>query len=121
YDHRNSNLFVTLPLVTVLRGNAPEATTEELLQQYLQEGEARFQAVTSERRVTLPEHGAWEVALLFMGQIPQHRAKRAFLHLLAASNPHYTGWPVWLDSSGFTEQSARPRVFRGVWEAFIVS
>ena len=76
HDHRNSNLFVTLPLVTVLRGNAPEATTEELLQQYLQEGEARFQAVTSERRVTLPEHGAWEVALLFMGQIPVAAHKR---------------------------------------------
>ncbi len=68
-------------LATVLRGNEPEATTEELLQQYLQEGEERFQAVARERRATLPEHGAWEVALLFVGQIPQHAANRGFLQI----------------------------------------
>jgi len=104
---------------TILRGNAPEITTEERLQKYLQEGEERFQAVATERGATLPKHGAWEVALLFIGQIPQHAANREFLSLLAASNPQYTGWPVWLDSSGFTEQSARPCPFHGVWEAFI--
>jgi hypothetical protein len=108
-------------LATVLQGNEPEPTTEELLQKYLQESEERFQVVVKERNGTLPEHGVWEVALLLSGQVPQHTANREFLNLLGASNPNYTGWPVWLDSRSFADTNARPYVFQGVWEAFIVS
>jgi hypothetical protein len=108
-------------LATVLQGNEPEPTTEELLQRYLQESEERSQIVAKERNVTLPEHGTWEVALLLIGQVPQHTANREFLNLLDASNPNYTGWPVWLDSRSFTDRSERPYIFQGVWEAFIAS
>ena len=105
----------------VSRMGEPEAKTEELLQKYLQESEARFQVVAKERNVKLPEHGVWEVALLLIGKIPPHSANREFLNLLDASNPNYSGWPVWLDSRSFTDKSARPYVFQGIWEAFIVS
>ena len=40
---------------------------------------------------------------------------------MASSNPRYTGWPVWCDSRSFTDDSARPFVFDGYWEALIVS
>lgn len=111
---------VVRELVAVIsQGVEPEATTEERLRKYLQESEDRFQTVARERKVQLPEHGVWEVALLLIGQVPTHAANYAFLNLLDASNPDYTGWPVWLDSRGFTDKSARPYVFRGVWESFI--
>jgi hypothetical protein len=101
------------------QGIEPEATTEELLQKYLQESEDRFQTVARERKPQLPEHGTWEVALLLIGQVPSHAANHQFLNLLDASNPRYTGWPIWLDTRRSIYESARPRLFRGVWEAFI--
>ena len=105
----------------ITKGIEPEGTTENLLQRYLQESEERYNEVIQERGVKLPDHGIWEVALLLIGDVPAHSAKRQFLNLLDSSNPNYTGWPVWLDSRGFTDESARPYVVNGVWEAFIAS
>jgi hypothetical protein len=99
----------------------PKEPTEELLRRLLQESEGRYKTVVSERKIELPEHGAWEVALILNGTVPAHAANREFLNLLDSSNPDYTGWPVWLDSRGFTDQSSRPYVVNGVWEALIVS
>ena len=105
----------------ITKGIEPEATTEELLREYLQDGGDRFNKVRDERGETLPDCGTWEVALQIVGDVPSHTANRNFLNLLDSSNPDYTGWPVWLDSRGFSEESGRPYVFEGVWEAFIVS
>jgi hypothetical protein len=97
----------------------PEMTTKELLQKYLQESEDRLQMVARERKIQLPEHGTWEVALLVIGQVPRHAANYEFLNLLDASNPRYTGWPLWPASWRFTDQIARPYIFQEAWEAFI--
>lgn len=99
----------------------PAVVTKDLLMQYLQEGNARFNKVKEERGVSIPDHGMWEVALLIIGDVPKHSANRDFLNLLDSSNPDYTGWPVWLDSRAFSNASGRPYVFEGVWEAFIAS
>lgn len=99
----------------------PEPSTEELLRGLLQEGGERYRQVVKEKGVVLPEHGTSEVALLLIGEVPRHSANREFLNLLAASNPNYTGWPIWLDSRGFRDETARPYVVNGVWEAFIAS
>jgi hypothetical protein len=40
---------------------------------------------------------------------------------IGSSNPNYTGWPAWLDSSQFTEPAFRPKVVDRCWEALIVS
>jgi hypothetical protein len=106
-------------MAALSQGMEPEATTEELLRKYLQESENRFQAVAREREVQLPEHGAWQVALLLIGHVPPHTANYEFLNLLDASNPRYTGWPVWPASWRFTDQSARPYILQDAWEAFI--
>jgi len=98
-----------------------ETTTEERLESYLRESEDRLQSVISERSLTLPPHGSWEVALLLVGKVPLHFTNTEFLNLLAANNPQYTGWPVWLDSRGFKDKYAHPFVAKGVWEAFIFS
>jgi hypothetical protein len=106
-------------MATLSQGIEPDATTEKLLRKYLQERENRFQAVAREREVQLPEHGTWEVALLLIGHVPPHAADYEFLNLLDASNPRYTGWPVWPASWRFTDQSARPYILQDAWEAFI--
>jgi hypothetical protein len=103
----------------VSQGIEPEATMEERLQSYLQESENRFQAVARERKVQLSEHGASEVALFLIGQVPPHAANHEFLNLLDANNPRYIGWPVWLDTRRAIDESARPYIFQGAWEAFI--
>ena len=96
-----------------------EPTVEDRLRKYLEESEQRFKTVATERGLNLPEHGAWEVALIFIGEVPPHRATRDFLNLLDSSNPDYTGWPVWLDSSRAHDQKSRPYVIDGIWESII--
>ena len=92
-------------------GLQPEMTTKDLPRKYLQESEERYSAVVEEREVQLPPHGAWEVGLLLVGDTPPHSANQEFLNLLNSTNPRHTGWPVWLDSSNFHDESARPYVF----------
>jgi hypothetical protein len=99
----------------------PKETTEELLRRLLQESEDRYNAVVKESKAKLPEHGTWETAIILNGNVPEHAANRDFLNLLDSSNPDYTGWPVWLDSRGFTNPSSHPYVANGVWEALIIS
>ena len=108
-------------LGSIASGLQPKETPEDHLRRYLQESEERYSTVVAERGVQLPPHGAWEVGLLLIGDIPSHSANQEFLNLLNSSNPRYTGWPVWLDSRNFYDKSARPYVFGSVWEALIVN
>jgi len=107
-------------LGSLASGFQPEVTTEDRLKGYLQESAERYSTVVTEREVQLPPHGAWEVGLLFLGDdTPSHSANQNFLNLLNASNPRYTGWPIWLDSRNASDESARPYPFENTWEAFI--
>jgi len=108
-------------VVAISKSIEPEVTTDDFLRRYLQESEGRYHEIVSERGIELPDHGVWEVALMLVGSVPAHSANQDFLNLLDASNPNYTGWPIWLDSRGFGDPTARPYVFEGVWEAFIAS
>lgn len=103
------------------RVGQPKESTEESLRRLLQESEERYKIVIPERKLSLPDHGSWETALIVGGDVPKHGANLEFLNLLDSSNPDYTGWPVWLDSRGFTDQTSRPYVVNGVWEALIAS
>lgn len=107
-------------LETLTSDSHPKATTEDCLRKYLQECEDRYSEVVEERQVQLPHHGAWEVGLLIDGDVPSHSASQEFLNLLRSSNPRHTGWPVWLDSGNFYDESTRPYVFKGAWEALLV-
>ena len=46
---------------------------------------------------------------------------KAFLVKVFASNPQYTGRPMWLDSRGFLKKDDRPYVSDGAWQALVVS
>ena len=48
-------------------------------------------------------------------------AGEEFRNLIARSNPSYTGWPVWLNSRGFTEERNRPVYQTGAWETLVFS
>lgn len=98
----------------------PKETTEDKLKTYLQESSLRFEEEVKQRKLNLPDHGSWQVALIIDGEAPSYSANREFLNLLDSANPSYSGWPVWLDSRGFRQEDTRPYVFNGVWEALIV-
>jgi hypothetical protein len=81
----------------------------------LNEGEQRFKQSLADRELdpkekALVDAGSWSAALVIdplrTGKLPD----LPFRATLASSNPQYTGWPVWLDSSGFTDETARPKV-----------
>jgi hypothetical protein len=92
----------------------------------LREGEDRFKQALSARKLTRDEKsvtdaGSWEVALVIDPLRTEARPDQVFLSTIAASNPRLTGWPVWLDARGFTDDTARPRVSDNAWEALIIS
>jgi hypothetical protein len=86
----------------------------------LHDGYERFQREVARRNLRLPLHGSWQVAVVFAGDVPKQRLPdENFLNLVNASNPRYSGWPVWVDSRGFADDTSHPYVFERGWEAFI--
>lgn len=92
-----------------------------LLKQLLSDGEARYLARVLDRSLQLPKHGSMEVGMIIIGTVPTHAVDRQFLQLLDVNNPRLTGWPVWLDSTRFSDEASRPYVMDGGWEALIFS
>lgn len=88
---------------------------------FLADGEARYLSRVQERGLALPPHGTFEVALIIVGDCTSGSLDQEFLRLLDSNNPRLTGWPVWLDSSGFSGSASRPYVLDDGWEALIVS
>jgi hypothetical protein len=92
----------------------------------LTNGEASFQNAIAERDLTLEERAlvnglSWEIALAIDPAKADALPDRAFLATFAASNPKYTGWPIWLDARTVADERARPVVKSGAWEALIIS
>lgn len=103
-------------------GPPPEARALELLRY----GYDRFQDQQRRRNLTrMPQHGYWQAAALIDGDVPEHRPTREFLNRLSSANPNYTGWPLWIDSRGFVNETDDrnldqvPGVREGGWEAFL--
>lgn len=88
------------------------------MQSLLDTGRARFDSRVAERRLTLPRTGFWEVAMIIRGPVPE-QSRPTFMQLVGVTNPEYSGWPIWLDSSYFAEPADRPRVFERGWEALV--
>jgi hypothetical protein len=99
------------------QGISAGVSAEEIIDQ----GAERFSIVATERGVVLPTIGYWDIGLRISGPMPEQVPNRKFLELITASNPHLTGWPIWLNSSSFANASAHPYLFDGRWEAFIYS
>jgi hypothetical protein len=100
----------------------------ELAQGLLDEGYHRLLINIADRKEQgkfnddfLALYGAWSGGVVICGEVPSRVADQSFLHLIAASNPRYTGWPTWVDSRHFTETSDRPRNQEEGWETLIVT
>jgi hypothetical protein len=81
----------------------------------LNDGEKRLQAAIAARElkpeeVAATKGGTWSVALVVDPPNTAAITDTNFLNTVAAANPQYTGWPVWLDSRGFIDQTSRPKV-----------
>lgn len=111
------------PLLSIIAEISQPQTKsyEELAVELLEFGKNRFEAVVGQKYPgQLPSHGSWEVLCIINSDDHKHSANQTFLNLLSASNPNYTGWPIWLDSRQFSDQRARPYVYENVWEACMV-
>jgi hypothetical protein len=97
----------------------PSLSLEDQARAFLVESAGRFDTVRAELSYQLPPHGWREVAAVTMGPLNQMPANKAFLNLLASSNPKYTGWPVWLDSRGF--HGLQPYIYEGAWETALLA
>lgn len=75
---------------------------------------------TPEQRTRIASALTMQVGLAFDPARPEALPTQEFLNKVSSSNPNYTGWPVWLDSRGFTEERDRPYVTEGMWEALIL-
>lgn len=100
---------------------APAESTHDKLQMIQSQGAQRYAVALKNSGAKLKEHGTWEVCVAIQGDIPEHKADKQFFNLLDSSNPDFTGWPVWLNSSNFSDKSSHPYVFDDAWEALVIS
>ena len=97
---------------------------KEEIKEFFLNNEERYNSVLKERKITLPESGLWEVGAIIKGvALTKYKTNQDFLELLDRSNPRYTGWPVWVNSSNFSDSKSRPSFIDidNAWEALIVS
>jgi hypothetical protein len=105
--------------IQTLGNQYEEISPENILKQFVEESEKRYKELVADKKLALPETGYWEVALIIQGDVPKHTANIDFLNLIDASNPRYSGWPIWLDSRRFSDKASKPFVANGIWEAII--
>lgn len=69
----------------------------------------------------LAKLGTWTVAMVVDPPRTNVVPDQTFLNIIDASNPNYTGWPIWMDTRGFTDQMAKPKVIEGAWQTLTIS
>jgi hypothetical protein len=107
-------------LLHLLADTMPPSHRENV-EAFLRESADRFEEVTKDQN-TIPPHGYWEVAMVINGEVPVHRLNLDFMRMLDAHNPRYTGWPVWMSTEQFKNESERPHVYDDrLYEALIVN
>jgi Schlafen, AlbA_2 len=92
----------------------------------LQLGSKNFDSALGERRLSQIERMlldglTWEIALAVDPLKTAALPDKEFLATFAASNPSYTGWPIWLDARALSDERSRPVVRTGAWEALIIA
>jgi hypothetical protein len=121
-----ASLNSILDQIGLISAAPPPPTLRERAEGLLQDGEQRFRRALQDRTVTPVEQAmidsaSWQVALIIDPSRTDALPDRSFATSISASNPNYTGWPVWLDSSSFTETDNRPRVKDKAIETTIIS
>ena len=70
---------------------------------------------------TVQEYLTMRVGLVLDPAKPDELPTKEFLNKVSASNPQYTGWPIWLDSRAAAYEGHRPYVLGEAWQALIVA
>jgi hypothetical protein len=101
------------------------ATHQKEAFEFLDLGRERYEKRVAELQAAnrlrqLPPHGAWEVAFTITGCQLTFSATNEFLNRLFVNQPHYTGWPCWVDSRRLGNELAHPYPYEKGWEALIV-
>ncbi len=121
--HLGSGDFSPLTQFLSNLGPAPEADLASRASRLLERGEAAFQMALSRRPSVDTNSGILDFLTMRVAMVlyPPSDAQptQEFMNKIAAGNPQFTGWPVWLDSRGFTNPDERAHVRDGAWEAFI--
>jgi hypothetical protein len=107
-------------------GRPPPSQLMDRTVALLDDGRRRFEESIEARNLDADARGvigrgSWQVALMIDPALNNRLPDQAFFQTIAASNPQYTGWPVWLDSRGFVDRDSHPIVRDRAWQAFIVS
>ena len=66
------------------------------------------------------EYLTMRVGLVLDPPKPDELPTEEFLNRVFASNPQYTGWPIWLDSRAAANEAHRPYVLGEAWQALII-
>jgi hypothetical protein len=104
----------------------PAPSLKERVEALVNDGLERFNKAIAERNLNEDEcavidSGSWQAGLVIDPAHEDRLPDQIFFRTIASSNPQFTGWPVWLDTSGFRDRSAAPTVKDKAWEALIVS
>jgi len=107
-------------------GLKPHATLQGRAISLLDEGLKEFERAAAERKLTgtaldMVNSAKFEVALIVDPEKSGELPTLTFRQTLGSSNPNLMGWPIWLDSAGFVDETARPVVRQNQWEALIIS
>ena len=92
----------------------------------LDDGEHKFVEAIAARPLSANEKqlalhaGFWSVGLVIDPPHPNAMPDQNFGQIIGASNPQYTGWPVWLDARSLSEAN-RPKVKGNSLEYLILS
>jgi hypothetical protein len=92
----------------------------------LEIGEERYKEELKSRKLSPDEqallrYGTWSAALVIDPPHADALPDQNFSAIIGASNPNYTGWPVWLDARFNSDKSNQPKRIRNAVEYLIVS
>lgn len=119
-----SELFAAFQNVSLGATQKSEPVLRDQTMALLADGQKRFAAISKTLgpdKQSVLKMGSWSVALKIVPEKIDALPDQVFQRTLDSSNPQYTGWPVWLDSSAFRDESTRPKVKDSAWESLIVS
>jgi hypothetical protein len=86
----------------------------------LDDGADRFDRAIVQRGLTLPPHGAREAAFEIEATCKTVEGLSAFWKRMALEQPYYTGFPPWVDSRRFADNSSRPVEIDNALQALII-
>ena len=113
-------------LSTTASGDEASASIRQRAADFLNFGWTRYRLARNhlptltEEETTALEWGKWEVAAVIDPPLEGRVADQEFYNLLMGSNPRYTEWPVWSDTSEYPDERAHPDTREGGWEAFLL-